>query len=64
MLIDDKTEINGNAIESPIDLLRLDDLDLLKLSSGGPKTISLCKQLKNRQTFGRVKTSAKIHSFL
>ncbi len=53
MLIDEKTEINGNAIESPIDLLRLDDLDLLKLSSGSPKAISLCKRLKNRQTFKR-----------
>ncbi|VVB52031.1 HD domain protein [uncultured archaeon] len=53
MIYQDKTEINGIPVQSPIDLLRLDELDLLKLSSDNSKINSLCKQLKNRQTFKR-----------
>ncbi|VVB93499.1 HD domain protein [uncultured archaeon] len=53
MLIDEKIEINGNIIESPVDLLKLDDFDLLKLSSGNSNVNDLCKRLKSRQTFKR-----------
>ena len=53
MVIDEKIEINGNKISSYVDLLKLDDYDLLKLSTDHPKINELCNQLKTRQTFKR-----------
>lgn len=53
LVIDEKIEINGDIINSYVDLLRLDDYDLLKLSTDNPKINELCSQLKTRQTFKR-----------
>jgi HD superfamily phosphohydrolase len=53
MLIDEEIEVNGTIIKEPIDLLKLDDFDLLKLSSGNTKLNDLCRRLKSRQTFKR-----------
>lgn len=53
MVIDEKIEINGDKINSYVDLLKLDDYDLLKLSTDHPKINELCSQLKTRKTFKR-----------
>ena len=53
MVIDEKIEINGDIINSHVDLLKLDDYDLLKLSTDNLQINKLCSQLKNRQTFKR-----------
>ena len=53
MVIDEKIEINGDIINSYVDLLKLDDYDLLKLSTDNQKINELCIQLKTRQTFKR-----------
>ena len=53
MVIDEKIEINGDKISSYVDLLKLDDYDLLKLSADNPKIDELCSKLKTRHTFKR-----------
>lgn len=52
-IIDQKIEIDGDQINSPIDFLRIDDFDILKLSSEDSKINEMCKALKRRQTFKR-----------
>lgn len=52
-IIRKEIEINGSKIESPVDLLALDDYDLLKFSSGCVEVGDLCKHLKERETFKR-----------
>lgn len=49
----EKIEINGSKIESPVDLLALDDYDLLKFSSDCGEVGDLCKHLKEREAFKR-----------
>jgi len=53
MILTKKPEINGEKIETPIDLLKLDDYDILKLQNCDGKINALCKSLKNRKTFKR-----------
>lgn len=53
LIIDQKIEINGYKVTSPIDLLKLDDFDLLKLSAENTEIKNLCSQLKTRRTFKR-----------
>ena len=54
MAIDEKIEIDEDiTINSYVDFLKLDDYDILKLSTKSPKMNELCKQLKTRQTFKR-----------
>jgi len=53
MIIQNKIVINDQQIENPIDFLRLDDFDILKLKTTYPKINELCKALKDRQTFKR-----------
>ena len=53
MVIDEQIEINGDIINSYVDLLKLDDYDLLKLSTDNSKINELCSQLKTRRTFKR-----------
>ncbi len=53
MILTKKPEINGEKIETPIDLLKLDDYDILKIQNCTGKINELCKSLKNRKTFKR-----------
>jgi uncharacterized protein len=53
LLRDEKTEINGCEINSPVDFLKIDDFDILKLSTGNSRINKICKRLKERQTLKR-----------
>jgi uncharacterized protein len=53
LLKENNTEINGVAIRSPVDFLKLDDFDILKLSFGKDRINIICKNLKERQTLKR-----------
>lgn len=53
LIRDNKTEINGFAINSPVDFLNVDDFDILKLSFGKNRINKICKDLKERRTLKR-----------
>ncbi|HPJ84339.1 MAG TPA: HD domain-containing protein [Methanothrix sp.] len=51
--ISDGIEVNGLKIKSAVDFLKIDDFDILKLSTGETKLNQICKNLKERQTLKR-----------
>ena len=53
LLRDDKTKVNGFAINSPVDFLKVDDSDILKISCGNVRINKICKDLKERRTLKR-----------
>lgn len=52
-IIRENISFNGFALDSPVDILRLDDYDLLRPNTTDSKVNKLCEDLKKRETFKR-----------
>ena len=53
LLRDEKTKVNGLAINSPLDFLKVDDSDILKICCDNDRINEICKNLKERRTLKR-----------
>jgi uncharacterized protein len=52
-ILREKKVIAGVAIETPLDFLKIDDYDILNLSSSDTKTNEICRSIKMRKIFKR-----------